>query len=229
MSNRDPLQLARRLGLAGALVLAGTLGVWPSAAQGADPVAALFWLSVLAPCAGALAAASGVLLLPLGWLVPVLWTLPVLWASHPARPLPSPLWSLLAWTGLFAAGSALGEAARRRGWNIRSAAALALVAAGALAVLPARAALDARPWPPSVARALLDLSPSALVIECAGVDWMRHAAVYDPAGTDRFARRPWPGELAGPAVLLVGCALAAAARRVPVRRTSTPAGRVPPR
>jgi hypothetical protein len=46
---------------------------------------------------------------------------------------------------------------------------------------------------------------------------MRHAALYDPAGTDRFARQPYRGPLAGAALLLVGWLLAAAARRTPSR------------
>jgi hypothetical protein len=215
VSNGDPHPRAPRkapipaaLPLA-ALALAGALGAWPLAGS-ADPVAALFWIAVLAPAAGALAAAAGLALVPLGWLVPLLWCAPV-WFATGARPFPTLGWSALAWSGLFAAGSAWGTLNRKRGGSAWTAAGAALALTGALALLPARAALGARPWPASVAPTLLDLSPSALVVECAGVDWMRHAAVYDPVGTDRFERRAWRGALAGPAALVLGCALAAAA------------------
>jgi len=192
-----------------ALALAGALGAWPLAGA-ADPIADLFWIAVLAPAAGALAAAAGLALVPLGWLVPVLWCAPI-WFAAGAHPLPSLGWSALAWSGLYAAGSAWGSFVRERGTSAWAAAAGALALTGVLALLPARAALGARPWPANVARTLLDLSPSALVIECAGVDWMRQPAVYDPVGSDRFERRAWRGELAGPAALVLGCALAAVA------------------
>jgi hypothetical protein len=219
VSNGDRQARARRTALlVAALALAGALGAWPFASA-SDPVAALFWIAVLAPAAGALAAGLGVAIVPAGWLVPVLWCAP-LWLASSARPLPSLGWSALAWGGLYAAGSALGTLARRRGGSAWTAAAAALALSGALALLPARAALGGRPWPSGIARALLDLSPSALVIESAGVDWMRHAAVYDPVGTDRFERRAWRGALAGPTALVLGCALAAAALLAPARRAA---------
>jgi hypothetical protein len=49
-------------------------------------------------------------------------------------------------------------------------------------------------------------------MECAGVDWLRHPAIYEPAGAldiDPGLRQPFRGKLAGPALLLLGCALAA--------------------
>jgi hypothetical protein len=72
---------------------------------------------------------------------------------------------------------------------------------------------------PRAAAWLLDLSPLVLVFDCAGWDWV-HAQpeVYAAAGIEWFARRPHPGNLAGPAVLVVGCALAALPRAAPGAR-----------
>jgi hypothetical protein len=71
------------------------------------------------------------------------------------------------------------------------------------------------PWPARTAQLLLDLSPVTLVCESAGVrDWMWREGVYEPAGVDRLARRPWRGSLAGPTVLVVGCVLAACFSRI---------------
>ena len=88
--------------------------------------------------------------------------------------------------------------------------------------LPGAAGLSAEPvWSPRAAALLLDFSPATLLVESAGVDWMRQPAVYGPAGADAIGpdlRLPWRGELAGPAVFLVGCALACAARYTVARR-----------
>jgi hypothetical protein len=71
------------------------------------------------------------------------------------------------------------------------------------------------PWPARAAAVMLDLSPVSLVCESAGVrDWMWREGVYEPAGVDRLARRPWRGSLAGPTMLVVGCILAACCSRV---------------
>lgn len=69
------------------------------------------------------------------------------------------------------------------------------------------------PWSPEVAARLLDLSPMTLLMESAGVDWMRHPAIYEAAGTDRIGpglRSVFRGPVAGSATLLVGCATLAA-------------------
>jgi hypothetical protein len=64
------------------------------------------------------------------------------------------------------------------------------------------------PWPPEVASVLLDASPVAWASESAGIDWMRHPAVYDAAGTAdigpdlRTGKRSW---LAAVVLLVVGC------------------------
>lgn len=56
---------------------------------------------------------------------------------------------------------------------------------------------------------VLDLSPATWFFEVAGHDWMRHPAVYGPAGTDWFSgsRAPVDGALAGSLALVLGCAL----------------------
>jgi hypothetical protein len=86
-----------------------------------------------------------------------------------------------------------------------------LLVAALLAGLPGRGGALGAPLEPALARLALDLSPATLVLESAGVDWMRDPAVYDPVATDRFQRLPYRGALAGPLVLLVGCALASLA------------------
>jgi len=207
---------AARLAIALALAAAGGLG---ALATGGDAVDLLIWLAILAPAAGYLAGALGVGLLPYGLAAPGGWMVTlVVVAGWEGRDLATPLWAALAWTGLFAAGAgagALGRALRGDpGWT---GAGLLLLLATLLVALPGRGGATERPWPPAVARVLLDLSPATLVVESAGVDWMRHPSVYDPAGTARFQRSSYRGELAGPVALLVGCLLAAFARVVLAR------------
>ena len=83
-----------------------------------------------------------------------------------------------------------------------------MLIAGALSLAPTLGGALERPWPPSVTARLLDASPVAWVAESAGIDWMRHPAVYDAAGTAhigpdlRSGRRSW---LAAVGLLVVGC------------------------
>ncbi len=75
------------------------------------------------------------------------------------------------------------------------------------------------PWSPGVTSWLLDLSPRTLLMESAGLDWLRHPAVYEAAGTDRLGpglRTVFAGPVAGSATLLVGCTSVAV--RVLIRR-----------
>ena len=75
------------------------------------------------------------------------------------------------------------------------------------------------PWSPGVTSWLLDLSPRTLLMESAGLDWMRHPAMYEAAGTDRLGpglRTVFAGPVAGSTTLLVGCA--ALAGRALIRR-----------
>ena len=59
------------------------------------------------------------------------------------------------------------------------------------------------------------VSPVAWIVESAGIDWMRHPAMYDPAGTAdigpelRSGRRSW---LAAVVLLVVGCLSSLAAK-----------------
>ena len=80
------------------------------------------------------------------------------------------------------------------------------------------------PWPPGVAALLLDLSPTALLMEAGGVDWMRDPAVYDAVGTDRLGPGIRPvrsAPVAGTTTLLVGYGLLAL-RLWRLRRPSGP-------
>ncbi len=169
-----------------------------------EPLAHLAWLALVAPALGALAARA--LPLALAAPLPLLWALPLVFAARGAPP--EPLWGWCVAAGLYGLGLACGAGARAHPW---SRAGLLLLATLALSVAPARGAFAREPWPPATARALLALSPTALVLESAGVDWMRHAAVYEPVGTDRFERSARRGALAGPTLLLVGYLSAAAA------------------
>jgi hypothetical protein len=211
-------------GLLGAL---GTLDERAGAGRAADPVALLAWLSIYALPAGWLVRGLGPRLVPFGIAAPGAWmAVLALVDERSALDLPTPLWAALVWSGAFAAGHGLagllgpasGTAARTWGG-----AGVLLLLGGLLAGLPGAGGAAARPWPPAAARRLLDLSPASVVIESAGVDWMRHPALYDPVGTDRFLRRPHRGALAGPVALVLGCLLAAGARLRGGRRPSTAA------
>jgi hypothetical protein len=95
------------------------------------------------------------------------------------------------------------------------------LACGALNALAISGTWLASPLPPALAARLLDLAPATLLSECAGLDWMRHPAIYEPAGTidiDPSLRVAWRGILAGPIVFLVGCAAAFAADRIAGRK-----------
>jgi hypothetical protein len=204
------------------LVLAaalGGLGLLPGVAGALDPVTALGWLALWAPVAGVLCGARGLRLFPFGLAVPGAWllVLATLGASGP-RALVTPLWAGAALGGLFALGLALGRCAvgtalRTAGVVLLAGLALALLATGG--GLLAGGAELARSHPRAAAR-LLDLSPLVLVFDCAGWDWTHaHPELYARAGVEWFQRHPWPADLAGPAALVVGCALAglAGARR----------------
>ncbi len=198
-----------------ACALAGAFGLLPGAAGARDPVTLLGWLALLAPVAGALCAARGPGLFPFGLAVPAAWILMLVFALAEARvALATPSFAACALGGLFAAGWALGRRARM---PLRAAGflfLLGLVLAGAAsgAGLLAGGAELARIHP-AAAGWLLDLSPLVLVFDCAGWDWT-HAQpeVYARSGVEWFQRHPYRGNLAGPAVLVVGCALARLAR-----------------
>ena len=191
---------SRRALAAAAIVLVGF-------ACAAQPLAHLAWLALVAPALGALAAAA--LPAPLALALPLAWGVPLALAAAGAPP--TPWWGGCVVLGLYGLGFACGALRRA---DAPACAGLLLVATLALALAPARGAYARSPWPPSVARALLDLSPTALALEAAGVDWMRHAAVYEPVGSDRFERRGRRGSLAGPTLVLVGYLAAVGAQLV---------------
>lgn len=195
--NRPPLIFAS------ALFVAGSALPGPSAGS----VLALAWAALAAPSAGHLSGA--VRCSALRQFAPLVIGLVVLFAFAALRGAPASLWSALALAGLYALGVATGRATQ----NAWCGAGLWLAVCGALAGSAIGFGQLARPWQPELAACLLDISPLSLVLESAGVDWMRHPALYDPAGTLDIGpelRQAWRGMVAGPALFVVGCfALAA--------------------
>jgi hypothetical protein len=165
--------------------------------------------------AGVLSGASAMPLWPMAPVVPALWMGVVgLVAAGSTRVLPAPAWAALAWTGLFGAGFAIGRLTPSMRWRVASTCFLACAALNALSIA---GTWLASPLPPAIAARLLDLSPATLLGECAGLDWMRHPAIYEPAGAldiDPSLRVAWRGMLAGPSVFLVGCGAAFIADRI---------------
>ena len=175
----------------------------------------LGWQALSAPAAGVACGASGLRAWSL--VVPGIWGLVLFLAGAGEHGLATPHWALCALGGLFALGHALGARSRVRLRSVGWALLLATFLAGApqgFGLLAGGTEL-ARSHPELAAR-LLDLSPLVFVFDCAGRDWI-HAQpeVYSRAGVEWFQRGPYPGNLAGPAVLVVGCALACLAVRFP--------------
>jgi len=190
-----------------AVAAAGALG----ALGAADPVALLVWISIWSAAAGAICGATSVRHVALAAVPPAAWMgIAAVVDGSSARDLPSPAWAALAWSGLYAAGFGVGRLARGRTFAV---AGVLFLLASLLALLPILPGTLGAPLPPPVEARLLDLAPATLVVECAGVDWMRHPAIYDAAGTadiDPSLRLPYRGSLAGPIAFVVGCLLAAA-------------------
>lgn len=199
-------QLLAALGLA-AVALPGAL---PGSAGAPDPVAFLTWLALVAPAVGALAGRRRLSAWPHAAAIPGAWMLLLVAVDALGpRDLDTPLWAALAASGLYALGFALGRAVRPERGASASAALLAVSAA--LVLAPVAGAWLRAPWPGDATAVLLDASPATLLAECAGVDWLRHPAIYDAAGTadiDPRTRSPYPAPLAGGIVLVLGCALA---------------------
>ena len=210
--------MTRQLIAALALGLLGLCGALPGE-RGPDALVCAGWVALIALPAGI---ASGALALrpwPFAAAVPALWMIELgVVTTLSERELPTPIWAALVWTGMYAAGFGLARA-----WTLEPlrAAALALVVVALLAGLPSLGARTGRAFPPWLSARLIDLSPLSVCLESAGVDWMRHPALYEPAGTldiDPGMREPYRGRLAGPALLLVGCLLAAAGEWLARRR-----------
>jgi hypothetical protein len=171
----------------------------PWLAQRPDPLRALAWTALSTPTLGCLVATRASQVLGAGLLLPgAAMLVIVLQDASSEVDLPGPLWAALALAGLHWIGLAAGRLGSRNPWS--TSAAVLLLTLG-LTALPSLGGLVRAPWPPVFAARSLDLSPVVFVEECAGVDWMRHAAVYSAVGTDSIGpelRTPWRGRLAGP-------------------------------
>ena len=199
---------------ASALLVAGV--ALPGAAAGS--VTALAWAALVAPAAGHLSGSQRAFLSR--QLAPLAFGLVVLFAFFAFRAAPVSAWSALVLTGFFLLGVASGRSTRSA-W---SGGGLWLTLTLALAGAAIGYGQLARPLPPALTACLLDISPLSLVLESAGVDWMRHPALYDPAGTVDIGpelRQAWRGTVAGPALFVVGC-LALAASSACRARTAAP-------
>lgn len=213
---RPNLPAPRELAVLGAGAGVGALGLLPGAAGAGDATTLLGWLALCAAAVGALVAARGRATFPSGLAVPAAWTALLFLVNGAARrdALATPGWAACALGGLFALGWALGARSSAPARTAGLLVFLALVSSGAalgFGLLAGGAELA--PRHPSAARWLLELSPLVLVQECAGRDWTHaHPELYARAGVEWFQRRPYAGNLAGPVVLVVGCALAWLAR-----------------
>jgi endonuclease/exonuclease/phosphatase family metal-dependent hydrolase len=155
--------------------------LWHGARGEPDPIAALVWVSLIAVPGGWVCGARGMRLWPLGVVVPVAWMIVVAFAdAMSARDLPAIGGSALAVVGLFGVGFAL--AGRRNAWPWRGAAVIWLVVV-MMAALPLAGLALREAWKPAVAARVLDLAPTTLVAEAAGLDWMRHPPIYDGSST----------------------------------------------
>jgi len=207
--------MSRSLAELAGLSALGALGLVPGAGGALDSVAELAWLALLAPAAGAWCGARGIA--PgRAAAVPVTWGAALAAAQLGPRALATPWWPLLAVAGAFGAGWAL--AARLAPGAPAAAAGATLLAGIALAGASlgfglGRPEAELARAHPRLAAGLHELSPFTLVFDCAGWDWA-HAQpdVYARSGVEWFPRKPYAGHLAGPAVLVVGCALVWLAR-----------------
>lgn len=103
----------------------------------------------------------------------------------------------------------------------------------ALQALPTRAGLGGEAWArraPEVAAWAFAIAPWTIALEAAGVDWMRHPAVYSAAGTDWISgarRGPAPGPAASLSAAL-GVGLLTAACLWTLARSRSPRQECPP-
>jgi|LWDU01.1.fsa_nt_gi hypothetical protein len=184
----------------------------------APALSVLFWWALCAAPTGALAACGH-------WrgavLVPMLWGLVagVPWAdfAQQSAVFPRPWAGAAALLALYLVGFSLANlCGAMRPRRCLAVAAALWVVAGLLCALPSGAGLLARPFPAEALAVLFDISPQVWVFEVAGFDWLRHPAVYEPAGAadlDPTLRTAWgfQGALAALAASLI---LALVTRRV---------------
>ncbi|MDF1838981.1 MAG: hypothetical protein P1V35_14010 [Planctomycetota bacterium] len=168
----------------------------------------LWWAAVFAPCAGA-----WVTCIPQRWgraLGLGSWCLAWLYLGRdlPLSPRVAGLGALL---GLMSLGGFLGILGAGSKAQPLTGAWIALALPVFLIGLPAGFWLFTDPpWPPAVAARMLDLSPAALMMESAGVDFLRLSAIYGPVGADSMdpnLRLAW-GNLAGWGGCVLGLCLA---------------------
>ncbi len=200
----------RHLLLALALAALALPGALPGGRGAPDAIAFLTWLAFLAPAVGALAAGLRIPLWPHAAAIPGTWMLVLVGVDALGpRDLATPIWSSLAAAGLFGLGFGIGRLLRSENAAVTAAGLLTLSAI--LVLAPVAGATLRAPWPARASAILLDASPATLLAECGGIDWLRHPAVYDAAGTsdiDPRTRSPYAPPLAAGIVLVLGCALA---------------------
>lgn len=219
--------------LAFALVAIGIGGLGAAIPPGIGPegdgaLAFLAWLALWAAPAGLACECVGLagwptaLAVPGGWMVMI-----ALRDASGGATLAHPAWTACILAGLFLVGFGIARAVSPFG---PAGVALLLASGAVLAGVGQFFGLSgAAPWSPSVAARLVDLSPVSWVVESAGLDWMRHPAQYEPVGTASMGpdvRVAFRGALAGPVVLLVGCATSLAATAA--RRWRASAGQSSP-
>jgi len=186
------------------LVVVLVIGSAGLAAGFGAPVMILSWLALTATSCGAWMGRWA--RKPQAWAPPLVWAAVLFFTGVVPEPLPASL----AIFGLYAAGMGLGARL-----SPQRAAGVALLVVGGLSLAPTFGGGLDRPWPAEVTSSLLDASPVAWVAESGGIDWMRHPAVYDAAGTAdigpdlRTGRRSW---LAAVVLLVLGCLSSLSAR-----------------
>lgn len=197
--------------LFGPAYLGGALpGTAPMAQGGSGPIP---WAATLAVGTGALwgygitlaewgrrrrwVRAALALALPLG-----VWLLglgEVARGPLPLGLLPDPQSGGEALSGLLALGVFLGAGRWGNYWPVGALAISAILDGAPAGWGLIESPLGGAPWGPSVAAAMLDLSPRAFVMESGALDWMRHPEIYGPVGTDRIGpelRTGWTGSMA---------------------------------
>jgi len=211
---------------AGALILASLAlpGALPGSRGAPDPIAFFTWIAFTAAAIGALAGGRRLPLWPHAAAIPSVWMFVVVSVDALGpRDLPTPLWASIAASGLFAFGYAVGRITRFEqrfavaGWML----ALAVV----LVLMPVSGGILRAAWPGTATEVLLDASPATLLAECAGIDWLRHPAVYDAAGTadlDPSSRSPYSPALAASLVAVLGSLAALLAVRLARRHVTNP-------
>jgi hypothetical protein len=153
----------------------------------------LGWAALVAPALGALAArhTRGVFALAVLGFV---WAQCALVLAFSQRMVPEPACALAVIAALGLCGYALARALRVEATTL-------LVLSTGLCLLPSVPGWIGEPLPPQYSARILDLSPWTWVMEAAGLDWLRHAAIYEPAGALdidpglRQAFAPWPTAL----------------------------------